>query len=73
MHNTRYVMKVLNRTQKLQEVVARKSLIKTAFFIPNLDEGKEITLLYELKDDEKDLYRFSARFDDDLSLTIILD
>lgn len=72
MHNACCIMQILNCAQELQEIVARKPLIKATFFIPDLNEGKEISLLNEFKDNEKHLDSFSTWFDNDLSLAIIL-
>ena len=66
------VMKVLYGAQQLQKVVPGKTLIEAAGDVLGFDEGKQVSLLNQLEDDEENLDRLAVGLDDDLALAVIL-
>lgn len=72
-NNFCFIVEVFNSWEQLEEVVACKLLVKTTLLVLDLDEGEEVALLDEFKDDEKDLDGFAGGFDNNFSFTIVLD
>ena len=73
MNDSRDVVQVLDRTEKLLEVISRELFIEATTSILNLDVAKKITLLNKFQHYEIYLYRISIILDDDLSIDIVLD
>jgi hypothetical protein len=66
------VMQVLNRTEELLEVIARKRFVKSTFWILDFYVGEQVTLFDELKHNKVDLNCLARVFDDYFAVAVVL-
>lgn len=73
MDDPRGIVKVLDSAQKLEEVVASEALAEAPLLVPDLDKGKQVALLNQLKHDKEHLGVLPVRPHHPFSLAVILD
>ena len=73
MHNSCRAVQVLNCIQHLRKVVSSEPLREASFLVLLLDEGEEVTLFNELKNNKEDLYAFAILLDHCFALDVVVE
>ena len=73
MHYPCGIVQVLNSAEELKEVVASESLVESSLLIPDLDKGKQVTLLNQFKHNKEHLRVLPVSLDHLLSLAVVFD
>lgn len=66
------LVQILDGAEQLEKVIPCEALVEAALFVLDLNEGEEVALLHEFKHDEEHLRGFAVRFDENLTLAVVL-